>query len=106
MPPKTPLPAGAVAVLTEWVKAGAAVPDDIARNPTPDPKQHWAYQPVREPVVPKVGTVTNPIDAFVIAKLKEKGLAPAPRADRRTLVRRAYFDLTGLPPSPRRSTLL
>ena len=46
---ETPLPANAVEVLTEWVKAGAAIPDDIAKNPTLDPKQHWAYQPVREP---------------------------------------------------------
>ncbi len=98
MPPKTPLPPDAVAVLSEWVKSGAAVPDDIAKNPTPDPKQHWAYQPIREPAVPKVG-VANPIDAFVLAKLKDKGLSPAPRADRRALIRRAYIDLIGLPPT-------
>ena len=100
MPPKTPLPPAAVAVLAEWVKAGAAVPDDIAKAPTPDPKQHWAFQPIKEPAVPKLAVaVVNPIDAFVLAKLKEKGLSPAPRADRRTLIRRAYIDLIGMPPT-------
>ncbi len=100
MPPKTPLPVAVVAVLAEWVKAGATVPDDIAKNPTPDPKQHWAFQPIKEPAVPKLAVpVANPIDAFVLAKLKEKGLSPAPPADRRTLIRRAYFDLLGLPPA-------
>ena len=97
MPPKAPLPTDAVAVLSEWVKAGAAVPDDIAKGPDNDPKKHWAYQPVREPAVPKESA--NPIDAFVLAKLKEKGLSPAPRADKRTLIRRAYYDLIGLPPT-------
>jgi len=100
MPPKTPLPAEAVAAISEWVKAGAALPDDIAKSPTPDLKRHWAFQPVREPAVPQSGApATSPIDAFVAAKLKEQGLAPAPRADRRTLVRRAYLDLIGLPPT-------
>ncbi|MBN9121325.1 MAG: PSD1 domain-containing protein [Planctomycetes bacterium] len=99
MPPKTPLPADAVAVLTEWVKAGAAYPDDAAKEPTADPKKHWAYQPVKAPTVPAVPNAASPIDAFVRAKLSERGLTSAPRADRRTLVRRAYYDLTGLPPT-------
>ena len=100
MPPKTPLPAEAVAAISEWVKAGAALPDDIAKSPTSEPKKHWAFQPVREPAVPKTSApTTNPIDMFVGAKLKEQGLAPAPRADRRTLIRRAYIDLIGLPPT-------
>ena len=96
MPPKAVLPADAVAVLTEWVKTGAAVPDDIVKGPTTDPRKHWAFQPVKEPPVPKGSA--NAIDAFVLAKL-DKGMSLAPRADKRTLIRRAYFDLTGLPPS-------
>src|SRR5262249_27116370 len=84
MPPKNPLPADAVVVLTEWVKAGGAVPDDIAKGSEVDSKKHWAYQPVKEPAVPKGSA--HPIDAFVLAKLSEKGLSPAPRADRRTLI--------------------
>jgi hypothetical protein len=97
MPPKTALPADAVAVLVEWVKAGAEYPADAAEGPKADPRKHWAFQPVKEPAVPP--GAANPIDALVLAKLKEKGLTPAPRADRRTLIRRAYYDLIGLPPT-------
>ncbi len=105
MPPKTPLKADAVAALVEWVKTGAAVPDDIAQGPMTDPKKHWAFQPVKLPDVPKVSrepkatASLNPIDAFVLAKLSDKGMSLAPRADKRTLIRRAYFDLLGLPPT-------
>jgi mono/diheme cytochrome c family protein len=97
MPPKAALAPAAVAVLTEWVKAGAAVPDDIVKGPTTDPRKHWAFQPVKEPPVPKGSA--NPVDAFVLAKLSDRGLSLAPRADRRALIRRAYYDLTGLPPT-------
>jgi len=62
----------------------------------------WAFKPVRRPAVPTVKAVpaTNPIDRFLLAKLEAKGLSFAPPADRRTLLRRVYFDLIGLPPSP------
>jgi mono/diheme cytochrome c family protein len=64
----------------------------------------WAYQPLRKPAVPAVQKSdtlrVNPVDAFINAKLSEAKLAPAPRADRRTLIRRATYDLTGLPPTP------
>ncbi|MBA4063204.1 MAG: hypothetical protein C0501_05725 [Isosphaera sp.] len=96
MPPKAALPAEAVAVLTEWVKAGAAFPADLAVKPAADPRDHWAFRPVKEPPVP---TTPDPIDALVRAKLDAAGLKPAPVADKRTLIRRAYYDLTGLPPS-------
>jgi hypothetical protein len=103
MPPKTPLSAEAVAVLAEWVKGGAAVPDDLAKSPAHDPKAHWAFQRVKDPQVPNVAghnpPLANEIDAFVATKLREKGLTLSPRADRRTLIRRATFDLTGLPPT-------
>src|SRR5581483_5468955 len=62
-----------------------------------------AFRPVREPAVPVIrypnSAIRNPIDAFVLAKLSDKGLSLSPRADRRTLIRRAYFDLVGLPPT-------
>ncbi|MBC8243004.1 MAG: DUF1553 domain-containing protein [Verrucomicrobia bacterium] len=64
---------------------------------------HWAYQPVVRPSVPQVENATWPsgaIDRFVFAKLRENGMRPARRADRRTLIRRVTHDLTGLPPSP------
>jgi Protein of unknown function (DUF1549)/Protein of unknown function (DUF1553)/Planctomycete cytochrome C len=68
-------------------------------NRTYKPEDLWAYGPLRKPVVPNpVGA--NPIDAFLNAKLAVLGLDPAPRADRRTLIRRVTFDLTGLPPRP------
>jgi mono/diheme cytochrome c family protein len=102
MPPKATLPPEAVATLTEWVKAGAAYPEDLGTTAVSDPKKHWAFQPVRAVAVPEVRNpkveIRNAIDAFVLAKLNDKGLSPAPRADRRTLIHRAYFDLIGLPP--------
>jgi uncharacterized protein DUF1553/uncharacterized protein DUF1549 len=65
-------------------------------------RHHWAYQPIIRPVpprVPRADRAQSPIDAFLLVKLKEKGLAFAPPADRRTLLRRAYYDLIGLPPT-------
>ena len=88
-----------IAALREWIDAGAIWPETdedraAARNKGLD---HWAWQPVKRPRVPGDG---NPIDAFIAAKLAEKGLALSPEADPRTLCRRLYFDLTGLPPTP------
>ncbi|HEX7446937.1 MAG TPA: DUF1549 domain-containing protein, partial [Pirellulales bacterium] len=65
--------------------------------------EHWAFQPVRRtepPAVKDAAWVQNPIDAFILAELENASIRPAPPADRRTLVRRAYFDLIGLPPTP------
>src|SRR5688500_8116190 len=67
------------------------------------PENLWAYQPLRKPVVPGSkgeDGVVNPIDAFINAKLAEANVTAAPLADRRTLIRRATYDLTGLPPTP------
>jgi hypothetical protein len=97
-----PLPADDLATLKKWIEEGALWPADYNAAARPEPTW-WSFKkPVRPPVPhPKQSNlVANPIDAFVIAKLEEKGLTPAPRADRLTLVRRAYFDLIGLPPSP------
>lgn len=69
----------------------------------PRASRHWAFQPVRRPAVPTVRAaawVRTPIDAFVLARLEAAGLSPAPRADSRTLLRRVYLDLIGLPPTP------
>jgi hypothetical protein len=103
MPPKTPLPPEAVAILNEWVKSGAVIPEDITSTSLTDPRKHWAFQAIKPPQIPIVNnsglSIENPIDSFVAAKLREKGLSPSSRADRRTLIRRAYFDLIGLPPS-------
>ncbi|HEV3387070.1 MAG TPA: DUF1549 domain-containing protein, partial [Gemmata sp.] len=61
------------------------------------PKTWWSFEPLTRPSIP---TTANPIDGFILSKLKEKGLTPSPEADRRTLIRRVTFDLTGLPPTP------
>jgi hypothetical protein len=100
MPPKSKLPAQAIEALAAWVKAGAPYPDDAA--PVADPaKTHWAFQPVQDRKPPATrNPAGHPIDQFVLGKLEEKGLALSPRADRRTLIRRATYDLTGLLPSP------
>ena len=60
---------------------------------------HWAFKPAVRPVVPHAAKASNPVDAFVRAKLRDKGLSPSPEADRRTLARRLHFDLVGLPPT-------
>jgi hypothetical protein len=68
-----------------------------------DGATHWAFRPTREPVVPAVQRaewVRSPVDAFILARLEAVGLTPSPPADRRTLIRRATFDLHGLPPTP------
>jgi hypothetical protein len=88
--------------LTRWVQMGLPYPDSLAA-PKADPKSWWAFQSPRKPEVPKVRNsawVQSPLDHFILAKLEAKGLKPAPPADRRTLIRRATFDLIGLPPTP------
>ncbi|MFA6545873.1 MAG: DUF1549 domain-containing protein, partial [Limisphaerales bacterium] len=68
-----------------------------------DGTAHWSYQPVVRPALPPVKNsawARNELDRFILAKLEEKGLQPSPEADPRTLIRRLYFDLIGLPPSP------
>lgn len=100
MPPNGKLPAAAIRALEEWVRLGAKWP---AKETTkPGGADHWAFKPVQptpEPAVKDATWPLSPLDNFVLAKLEAKGLKPAPAADRRTLIRRVYFDLTGLPPS-------
>ncbi len=109
MPPKGKLPDEAIAKLTEWVKLGAPWPDEAVAKDGGTPsalearRTHWAFQPVKKPNPPTVKNsdwVKTPLDAFVLASLEAKGLTPTPVADRRTLIRRVYFDLHGLPPTP------
>jgi len=100
MPPTGRLRPDEVELLTRWVQQGAAWPTVARRETAGKP---WAFQPVRKPSIPTVKNrswIKTPIDAFVLAELEKKGLRPAPPADRRTLIRRASYDLTGLPPSP------
>lgn len=103
MPPSGKLSDAEIATLVKWVALGAPWPAERTKGGSGNPSPHWAFQPVRRPPVPRVkqaGWAKTPIDAFVLAKLEGKGLSPSPPADCRTLIRRATFDLTGLPPTP------
>jgi len=105
MPPKQKLPPEAIAALTLWVKMGALWAESNARsNPDVDAwKRHWAFQPIRNPSSPQVKNQawpTSAIDHFILAGLEAKGLMPSAAADRGTLIRRATFDLIGLPSTP------
>ncbi|HTE19558.1 MAG TPA: c-type cytochrome domain-containing protein, partial [Armatimonadota bacterium] len=113
MPPGEKLRDDQIADLERWVRMGAPWPVErmkaeggrmkgaaAATSLQPD-AQHWAFRPVKRPALPPVkgrNWVKTPIDAFILADLEKRNLAPAPPADRRTLLRRATFDLTGLPP--------
>ncbi len=105
MPPEVPLEPAEIAALRDWVAGGAPYASDrpLVAAPRRAGPDWWSLQPIGRPEPPKVvrgDWVRNPIDAFILAGLEAKGLAPAPEADRRTLIRRLSFDLIGLPPSP------
>nr|MBA3484993.1 DUF1549 domain-containing protein [Pirellulales bacterium] len=106
MPPEGPaLSVEEVATLRAWIVQGAVWPDEVAGKVV-DKSDWWAWKPLSRPDVPVVDGVSpaprvaNSIDKFIVAKMQAQGLRQAPGADRRTLIRRVYFDLTGLPPSP------
>jgi hypothetical protein len=105
MPPKGDrLTIEQIDLLRKWIDLGVPWPE-IAKTDKVQPtvSDHWAFQTAKLPPIPAVknrGWARNPIDHFVLAQLEEKGLAAAPEADRRTLVRRLSFDLLGLPPAP------
>jgi mono/diheme cytochrome c family protein len=107
MPPKDKkLSSEQIADLEAWVKMGAPDPrtgvNQTLAAREDQKKNHWAFLPITSPPLPDVSKpnwVRNGIDAFVFAKLEENGLKPSPQADKRTLIRRATFDLLGLPPT-------
>ena len=112
MPPEGRLKDTEVADLKAWIRDGAAWPASSAPAPapkssvytiTPEQRSFWAFQPVRKPAPPKTRDAKwgrSPIDQFILGALEEAGMKPPPPATKRTLLRRATFDLTGLPPSP------
>ena len=86
-----------IALLRAWIDQGATWPDDQPQE------QHWSFKPLKRPTLPavmKIASGRNPIDAFILQQLEQKKLSPSKEADRRTLIRRASFDVIGLPPSP------
>jgi hypothetical protein len=111
MPPSKKLTRDQISDLTEWVKLGAPWPGATKAAPTArkgdnsisdKDRAHWSFQRVKRPAVPAVKNtkwIANPIDAFILAALEAKGLEPNPPATRIELVRRVYYDLTGLPPT-------
>ncbi|HZL34662.1 MAG TPA: DUF1549 domain-containing protein, partial [Tepidisphaeraceae bacterium] len=115
MPPKGKLPAEQILDLTRWITMGVPWPKSDAGPVAPtnggikhfDLQQrkatHWAWRPIRAQTPPAVrdrAWPATPIDPFVLVKLEAAGLKPAPEAGKRSLLRRAYFDLIGLPPKP------
>jgi cytochrome c553 len=114
MPPAGKLSAEQIDILTAWVKMGAPWPgvkvSDAAAEAaktgefrvSEEMRKFWSFRPVVKPKVPAVKAKTwvkNPVDNFILAKLEAKGLTPSPEADRRAFIRRATFDLHGLPPT-------
>jgi hypothetical protein len=102
MPPNEKLPEREIEPLRQWVLQGAAYPD-AAASPADDGRDFWSFQPPRDPSVPAVKESNwprSPLDSFILAELERSDLAPAPAADKPTLLRRATYDLTGLPPTP------
>ena len=102
-----------IADLAAWIKSGAvwsgvAAPAAASTQNgeyviTPEQRAFWSFRPVQKPPLPQVKDRSwpkSPIDFFILSKLEERGLMPAKTADKRVLIRRAYFDLIGLPPSP------
>jgi hypothetical protein len=104
MPPTKPLPRAAQDDLAAWIAAGAPWPKAAAAARTIEGQAHLAFEPLRTDAPPadSRGWASQPIDRFIAAGHEAKGLHPVARADRRALIRRAAFDLTGLPPEPDR----
>jgi Protein of unknown function (DUF1549)/Protein of unknown function (DUF1553)/Planctomycete cytochrome C len=114
MPPGDPLPGDLIAAFEQWIDAGAPWPVQLERRrDAPAPVAEikgtsaegdvWAFKPIKRYDVPALGNtqhIQTPVDAFVLQKLNEKAITPYPPADRATLIRRATFDLHGLPPTP------
>jgi len=106
MPAKAdPLTADEVKAISEWITKGAVWPEGIKlKEKAKKTSAWWSLQPIAKLTPPKVAAedqslVRTPIDAFIVAKLREKGLKPVGEADKRTQIRRLYYDLAGLPPS-------
>lgn len=114
MPPKGKLPDDQIAIVRKWLEMGAPWPAEANTTSNVDPKQHWAFQPIRRSEIPSVATsspneagvvktpvsqVQTPVDSFVCATLTAKNLSLFPPANRETFIRRATIDLWGIPPT-------
>jgi Protein of unknown function (DUF1553)/Protein of unknown function (DUF1549)/Planctomycete cytochrome C len=112
MPPKQQLSTNQINNFIAWIKMGTPDPrkqtvvagkSAYTGMSLAESKKFWSFQPVKEPAPPAVANkkwVRNPVDQFILAKMEARNITPNPAADKRTLIRRATFDLTGLPPTP------
>ncbi len=120
MPPRGKLKPEQIDALSRWIKAGAVWPEEQAvvhsaaatgggRKVKAKDREFWSFRPIADPPLPSTGRLRLPVppgwprtstDNFILAKLDSAGLKPAAKADKRTLIRRATFDLIGLPPTP------
>ncbi|MBG89120.1 MAG: hypothetical protein CMO80_19790 [Verrucomicrobiales bacterium] len=112
MPPEGKLPANVIADFVKWVEMGAPWPEDRSAEIAATAaggfdfekfrREHWSFKPIEKPDLPVISNSKwpiQPLDYFVHAKLDSTGMQPAEQADKRSLIRRAYFDMIGLPPS-------
>jgi hypothetical protein len=102
MPPGPKMKDAETALFAQWIAMGAPWGNNPVVSSSAKPKKHWSLIPPTEPSIPKVANaawVKSPIDAFIASALEAKGLKPSAPASRRTLIRRATYDLTGLPPT-------
>lgn len=117
MPPSGKLPPAQIDIIAKWIKMGAPMPNrtDVIKikeehgspQVTEQTRNHWAFRPIQNPELPainKSNRIQNPIDAFILNRLSEAGLSPNPEASKQTLIRRLYYNLTGLPPTPEQVT--
>lgn len=109
MPPDDKMPDEAIATLVKWVEMGAPMPvgEAVAAKANlpfdlKEARQHWSFKEVHAPPLPEQTSTSSqhPIDLFIFANLEKQGLTPSPQASKRALIRRAYIDLIGLPPTP------
>jgi hypothetical protein len=109
MPPNGKLPDAVIADLERWIAMGAPDPRETSATPAPkkdrmeEGRKFWAFQPPKAAALPRVANAAwpkNPIDSFTLAKMEAKGVQPVADAEKAALLRRLYFDLIGLPPSP------
>jgi cytochrome c553 len=108
MPPDNRLPDDVIADFVTWIERGAPDPRErgeaggLPQVDYESARTHWAFRPIDDPALPDVVDeewVKMPLDRFILARLEQEGIAPAAEADKRTLIRRATLDLTGLPPT-------
>src|SRR5262249_8210191 len=103
MPPSGKLKDGDIALIGRWIEMGVPWGTSAETSAKTPAAKYWAFVPpvaAKAPVVQNASWVKSPLDAFILSTPEKKAFSPAPPADKRTLIRRATFDLTGLPPTP------